>query len=51
MARQNFTFQEDTMHKLTTFIAAAAVCAVSVSLVGRAEAGALAAAEGVRARR
>ena len=37
------------MHKLTPFIAAAAVCAVSVSLVGRAEAGALAGAEGVRA--
>jgi hypothetical protein len=46
---QDFTLQEDTMHKLTPFIAAAAVCAVSVSLAGRADAGALAGAEGVRA--
>ena len=37
------------MHKFTPLFAAAAVCAVSVSLVGHAEAGALAGAEGVRA--
>ena len=37
------------MHKFTPLFAAAAVCAVSVSLAGRAEAGALAGAEGVRA--
>jgi hypothetical protein len=37
------------MHKLTPLIAAAAVCAAAVSLAGRAEAGALAGAEGPRA--
>jgi hypothetical protein len=37
------------MHKLTPLIAAAAVCAAAVSFAGRAEAGALAGAEGVRA--
>jgi hypothetical protein len=41
--------QEDTMHKVTPLFAAAAVCAFCAALAGRAEAGALAGAEGVRA--
>jgi hypothetical protein len=40
--------EEETMHKFTPLIAAAAVCAAGVSLVGRADAGALAGADGLR---
>jgi hypothetical protein len=49
LARGNFTLQEDVMQKLTPLFTVATVCALSASLAGRAAAGALVGAEGVRA--